>query len=844
MKTLLTPQLCKRIGTFALIWLAAGSIGIYSRLYPLRHFVSPDANDQATAKVVQDLQRSVHQAVAQKNPGLPAAERRILGKREFDRLLRERSASVREQIQKLAHRIDRDNPFAQKYPYLLASDSFYYYALTKNIEKTGRIGDQIRGSKFFYPLMLAPLGYWEPLNLHPYVGYLMHKTITVFYPGAHLMYSVSWTAPLLTLLALGLFLVIAAFLGCSGWSALAGSVIFLLTPIFLKRSCFGWYDDDIYSMIFPTLILAVLFYGFKDITAWRRVLFTGAAAVLAMSLYALFWHGWVFMESVVLISLLALAVYYGPVRRDNAAAKNLLKLFGLMSAGVLAGISVVFGPAEFFVLFSEGWDALKKFILPQTALWPELYITVGELRKATFAEMVDLTGGALILFLALTGIIASVIIAGRKNDQPRVMALAVLLIFLGFITVMAKEAQRFLLLCSLPVTIFALLGIDAIVKLLKNIFAKKFQRDQYRVFKENFTLGLLIAILISLPVYRAETKFPSLLNQIYNSTWDTALAKLNRATPADSVVNTWWPPGHFIKATAERRVTFDGATIDKPQAYWLANVYLATDEKVAVGLLRMLNGSGNQAVEYLQARGWKLSDAVDLLFKIVPLGREAAAKKLQSIIPDKQIQELLALTHKDPPPTYLMIYNDLMEKSLQLTFVGNWNFRKAETVNNNRQWQREIKRLSQQNYVKFLWEIAGGPPRQSDLLGFITASSSGIMFQEGLVISPDREARVNSKKFGQGTPLSVFYLEGNNVVEHPAARPTLPYSVILAKDGTHFTAMLLDRNLAQAMLTRLYFFNGKGLKYFEPFCDEEDFTRRTRIAVFKVKWEEFLKDTE
>ena len=37
--------------------------------------------------------------------------------------------------------------------------------------------------------------------------------------------------------------------------------------------------------------------------------------------------------------------------------------------------------------------------------------------------------------------------------------------------------------------------------------------------------------------------------------------------PENSIITTWWPPGHFIKSMAQRRVTFDGATINFPQAY-------------------------------------------------------------------------------------------------------------------------------------------------------------------------------------------------------------------------------------------------------------------------------------
>ena len=57
-----------------------------------------------------------------------------------------------------------------------------------------------------------------------------------------------------------------------------------------------------------------------------------------------------------------------------------------------------------------------------------------------------------------------------------------------------------------------------------------------------------------------------------------------------------------------------------------------------------------------------------------------------------------------------MIYNDLVEKSLQLTFVGGWNFKKAELINQDPQMRQAIKKLNEKNYVTVLWDMAGGGP--------------------------------------------------------------------------------------------------------------------------------------
>ena len=43
-------------------------------------------------------------------------------------------------------------------------------------------------------------------------------------------------------------------------------------------------------------------------------------------------------------------------------------------------------------------------------------------------------------------------------------------------------------------------------------------------------------------------------------------------------------------------------------------------------------------------------------------------------------------------------------------------------------------------------------------------------------------------------------------------------------------------------MVTLYFFDGKGLKYFRPFAKEKDLTRRTQIFVYEVDWTKFTDD--
>ena len=100
-------------------------------------------------------------------------------------------------------------------------------------------------------------------------------------------------------------------------------------------------------------------------------------------------------------------------------------------------------------------------------------------------------------------------------------------------------------------------------------FANKFLSEKWDA---RYSLGgkiimsLLILSSICLPIRNLHQNIEGLLNPIYNDTWNKVFEKIKNETPENSVINTWWSPGHFIKAMSNRRVTFDGATINFPQS--------------------------------------------------------------------------------------------------------------------------------------------------------------------------------------------------------------------------------------------------------------------------------------
>lgn len=837
---------------YLLVFILSSSIGIYFRLFPLINYSPGDFREKATLIVIHQLREIVIKNIEANNPDLSPQEKALLIRTQFNRLLNTEKLKVRSSINSVTRNFAEQSLEKRNSPYLLASDSFYYYGLTKNIVKTGKIADTIKGSKYLNPLMLAPNGHYEPLNLHPYIGFFIYKIMLIFNQSTDLMHAVSYTPLVIAALSVVPFLAICYSFGVSAIASFVGAVFFLLAPIYIKRSTFGWYDNDPYNTFFPLLILSIIFLGLSKKSLKQNLLYGLLSAFLLM-LYAFFWQGWVLIFFVIFSSGILIILYDHFILKDKLVSKNSFSYFGIFSILSFFAVSLAFGAGEFFVLFKEGWIALKNFLTPQLSLWPDLYISVSELHNATLSYIVEYSGGKFFIAIALLGFIASLITIPRQKKPEDVPKIIMITVFLSISLIIASGAQRFVMLVFVPLSIFFAIGIERIYRFFSFIINLKIPESRNsaslnpKKLIANILLAIVILVTVFIPIKSIHNTIESLLNPIFNETWESALLQIKEKTPKDSIVTTWWPPGHFIKAIAERSVTFDGATINVPQAYWVSNIFLSQDETQALGFIRMLNNSGNKAADFLvQERGFELSTSIALLKLITALPPIKAAIALSTVFNDADsINRLLELTHKTPPPSYLLIYNEFVENNLQLKFIGKWNFTELEKINKDPALLKQVPDRNSDQYVQFLWKLVGGAYKYSGILNQLDANRNRVIFDENVIIDlKTKECIVNSNTYGKGTPISVLYLEDNELKEELQKTPTLSYSALLIKDQDAYKCILLDRPLARSLLVHLYFFEGKGLRYFKPFIKESDLTVRTKIMVYEVDWKQYSEDTQ
>jgi len=332
---------------------------------------------------------------------------------------------------------------------------------------------------------------------------------------------------------------------------------------------------------------------------------------------------------------------------------------------------------------------------------------------------------------------------------------------------------------------------------------------------------------------------------IMNDAWYDALIYVKNNTPEKSFVQSWWPPGYFITAIAERRVSSDGGTQHLPETYWIARFFTSQDEKEALSILKMLHVSGNDAMEYLISQGLPLEDAIGLMNDIFVLRSEELIRgKLEVRLNTDQIEHFLPLIRfkSEPEPAYIFVYSEMIEKSLAITLHARWNFVKAKEMAKTKAGKRESK----DDYIKSMIEISEGILKYLPESKLKKRTDTLLAFENGLVVdlSGHQSAILGPDQKVQGQPMSLLYLEQGEIKEvYNSAMLVDVSALVFEREGQYFS-VLADRRLLRSILFRLFYLEGASLQYFQPFYETINTEADTEIKIFQVRWDKFMDENK
>src|SRR3989338_1340209 len=819
-------------------------ISIYVRTYALRESTYVPAAARAVAeKMVQtSLRNQVMAILSVKSENLPESLRLRLAEKQVENLIKTDRPRYEQAVNQMLSEMRQSQNPQQSRHYLLEADPYYYYYISSILAEQGKFTAEFKDGMYFNRLRGAPHGRWTYFYLNSYVGYYFYRILEFFLPHIELMEALGYVSLVLTVVALALFFILCYSLDVGLFSAFLGSIIFGLAPVFIQRSAYGWYDSDPYNYIFPFAVLSLYFWSTKRN---RFVYASGIIAGFLTALFAMFWQGWPFIFVLVLVAGITSGILGVLLRKKEGQGYPKFSVSFFVTC-LLFGL-IFLTPKRLADNFFQGFSFLGQFNPSELEVWPNLFLTVGETRSIQLIKLVYLSGNMITFSVSILGVIWYLIWSLRSRNFHSFSRWTTLMILLIPLTVMSLQTERFALLFVIPYALFLTMAVEGI----NDVFEKLVLLiNQFRKIQEGFKKTLIrivpavIAMIVLLPMTLIEGHIVGLrIKPIMNDAWYAMMMEIKEKTPKDAIIDCWWPPGHFISGLAKRRVLFDGASQQVPEAYWLAKAYLANDERVSAGILRMLDVSGNDSVDYLKKVGFDLPMSIDIVTSLLPLSREQAFGVFQEKMSAEQKNNLLDLIYgsKQLPPGYLLIYDDLMKQNLALTMVAKWDFRKAlemKTQGRNKTTAENKKSNITDPYVRQVMEIIGGIWKYTPESRLKERKGNLFFFDNGLRIDiPTKEAFIEQpEKKLKGKPLSLFYLEGNQLIEKQYLDGNVDVSALLIEQNGEYSCVMANRELIRSMLFRLYYLNGEGLDYFKPFLKQSDDKTKTYLYLFQVDY--------
>lgn len=834
----------QKILAYLLIFLFSAIAGSLFRFYPLIQINKARAENLARKDVYESIQKIIVQKISATHPFSDKSYQTELANHSFKRMLKENKGEVELLINEtIEKRLGHDPKKAADF--LFDPDSYFYYGLTENILATGTMGPRVGKEYFLNTLVQPPRGTWNAFTLHPYMGLYLYKVFSFFNREISLMTSIKCLGVIISVLSLIPFLFICYYLRFGFVPVLVGSIFFILSPFFLLRTTYGWYDTDPYNIFFPLTITTCLFIGLLKAKNTKGIIFYGLCATFLTYWYRFFWTGWIYFPTATLFSFPPVLFICWKICGFSDGKKVAIlflsyffvPLFYLVSGSVDG--SLVWN-------FTQIWNTFGKFLGSGNDIWPSLFLSVAELRPLAVTQASFLLfGNNFLIWLAMSGSVIYLIKSAREKNAGMIACSLFIFLFVLVFFVISLTAMRFLIFLTMPIVISFVMFLESMLNFLKRFAPRLFPGSSKRtILLKKVVLPLCMSAFVIMPFYTAD-KLCANIRPFYNETWDSVLRQVRQQTPESSIINTWWPPGHFITSVAKRMVVINGATQDSPRNYWMAAALLSTDEKLSKGILQMLDLGGSAVVELMmQSNRMRLDETINLVKQLLVSDKTAARQMLTSKgFAPTEINNIMRNLFLIPRPAYLMVYDRLIRDYPMLAYVASWdfntplNFKRTAFGLDLPFYKLSARNLN--NLGQYIDSMNHKMPACSSEWSEVSRAGDIVRFQNNLYANlRTLECYIISAKENRYLPVkSVFTLADGHLKEIVAKeKEVLPYSAFLFKRYESYHCVIFDRSFCDTMLFKLLYLNGQGISYLKPAILAEDSKTKTTIKVYEIRW--------
>lgn len=816
---------------------------IYFRASPI-YF--PQLKAQAKNYVEQKIRQGIAQEVYRKFPQFdPLAKDRLI-KSKFAEYKRQNRKIIQEQILEGYRSLKDRYQDASGQTYLMELDCWHWARYVKNILRLGHPGDEVVYGRQRDTMMLAPVGFymvWDHflyyLSAFFYTIFSIFQTIPL---NTFLFYlPLFYTAVFLT----SLYCFSLRYADCFG---AALTCLFVgLAPIAIERSFAGWFDKDIFNLLLPVLIVWTYLLAINADSLKRRLLWIFFSAFW-VGLFAFTWTHWWFIFFIIIFydvfSLLILIfIYFKAQDKDFTLCKQRLISLSFFVISSLFFILLIAKEDPLVELYKQIQFALVLNRPLMASIWPNVYATVGELRRPSISDLIASTGNGFLFGVALISFLSMLlkVCFKRENNFFKRQSIILFTIWLFAMIFACFRGARFVIFLLLPLGFFLGYAVN----------------DLYRYFKRKYRITALVGLVLVMLVIASVsiTRANMITKRLYpliDDTWYKVLTLVREKTPSDTILNSWWDFGDWFKTVADRRVIFDGQSQHLPQAYWMGRVFLSQNEAEAIAILRMLNNGGNLAFEIIDGYFKDPLKSVLLLENALMKEPKQAEQVLAELLPPSLVRQVMILLFANPGRACFVVDNTLVPKMQAISFLGSWDFSKVYIVQNFRQKEKElildylqkvgrrpevVQRLYQEVFLIEPKNLESWFSRRLQFFSPVfegTENEGIVFFNNGFIYNPKEHVYVSNA--GQ-IPLSLFALaeDNTNLAEYVYPKANQSFSVLVFKNEEgKYRSIFLERELGNSLFVRLYFLAAKGLRHFTPFVNSEE--GNNYIRVFRIIW--------
>ena len=303
-----------------------------------------------------------------------------------------------------------------------------------------------------------------------------------------------------------------------------------------------------------------------------------------------------------------------------------------------------------------------------------------------------------------------------------------------------------------------------------------------------------------------------------------AMEWIDETQPDDTVITSWWDFGYLFEVAADRQVTFDGGSQSGQRAFWLGQAMTTDNLELSAGIFRMLDTTGDRAVEKLVNVTGDTGKSVDILLDILPMSKDKALSTLTGKynLNDKDAKEVISYTHpKDPRPVIFVASSDMLQKAGWWSYFGAWNFENQTSENYNYYVPYDSAHVEKGQSGKVnLLEDQGMTVNAVIEKG--SSNNTTDAHVESVYTDSGEPIKVNGSEYNPLKASRLILIEDGYIMKNESIKGAKDgnYTLFIMGQDNEYTPILIDKKLENSMFTKLYLLGGANQNIFEPVHSE------------------------